>query len=65
MPTPTCRSALVRQRSPCWVVASRCTRLGVGFRHMQIAGCGRASSRDRFCPVTHASIRASSSSWPG
>eukprot|EP00964_Phaeocystis_antarctica_P120706 scaffold84455_cov57-Phaeocystis_antarctica.AAC.1 len=33
--------------------------VGVGFRHTQIAGCGRASSRHRFCPVTHTSMRAS------
>eukprot|EP00964_Phaeocystis_antarctica_P147277 scaffold113801_cov57-Phaeocystis_antarctica.AAC.3 len=33
--------------------------VGVGFRHTQIAGCGRASSRHIFCPVTHASMGAS------
>ena len=32
--------------------------VGVGFRHTQIAGWVRASSRRRFCPVTHASIGA-------
>ena len=40
--------------------------VGVGFRHTQIAGCGRASSRHIFCSVTRTSIRASGGSvWRG
>eukprot|EP00964_Phaeocystis_antarctica_P051222 scaffold29871_cov36-Phaeocystis_antarctica.AAC.1 len=34
--------------------------VGVGFRHTQIAGWGRASSRRRFCPVTHPRLGLSS-----
>ena len=33
--------------------------VGVGFRHTQIAGCGRASSRHIFCLVTHTSMKNS------
>ena len=53
-------AALVRLSPPCTVSSlPPPTLVGVGVRHMQIAGWSRASGRRRICPVTHTSIRAS------